>query len=169
MLSPLIMFVKKVQITCCEDAHKCIKKQACSGKSRFIVWFEASFWSTMHPFNVGSGAQVHTLIKYTQKQNVFICEFINVMKAIKTELHRLYVDPFFKYDDSAFNKFNVFCEHYNELLPSLGFHMSLMLICTCCHTWHLALLATTTNSITLEVLMVFMFMWIWMTSLQWLN
>jgi hypothetical protein len=75
---------------------------------------------------------VHTLIKYTQRQDVFICEFINVMKSIKAELHRLYVDPFCKYDDSAFNKFNVVCEHYSELLPvtwvSHGFDVDMYLL-----------------------------------------
>jgi hypothetical protein len=51
--------------------------------------------------------------------------------------------------------------------PSHGFHKSLTFICTCCYTRHSTLLATTMNSIVVEVLMVLMFMWIWM--MPWLN
>ncbi len=60
---------------------------------------------------------VHTLIKYAQRQDVFICEFIDDMKSTKAELHQLYVDPFCKYDDYAFNEVIVVCEHCSELLP----------------------------------------------------
>jgi hypothetical protein len=60
---------------------------------------------------------VHTLIKYAQRQDVFICEFIDDVKSIEVKLHRLYVDPFCKYDDYAFNEFTVVCEHCSELLP----------------------------------------------------
>jgi hypothetical protein len=42
--------------------------------------------------------------------------------------------------------------------PSPRFHMILMPIFTCCHTWHATLLTITMNSITMEVLMVLMFM-----------
>jgi hypothetical protein len=60
---------------------------------------------------------VHTLIKYAQRQKVFICGFIDAMKSAKDELHQLYVDPFCKYDNFAFNKFIDVCEHCNELMP----------------------------------------------------
>jgi hypothetical protein len=59
---------------------------------------------------------VHILIKYAQRRDVFICEFIDVVKPAKAKLHQLYVDPFCKYEDSAFNKFNAY-EHCSELLP----------------------------------------------------
>jgi hypothetical protein len=39
------------------------------------------------------------------------------VKSTKAKLHQLYVDPFCKYDDYAFNKFTVVCEHRNELFP----------------------------------------------------
>jgi hypothetical protein len=55
---------------------------------------------------------VHTLIKYGQRWDVFIREFINVVKSAKAKLHRLYIDPFFKYDDSIFNEFIIVCEHW---------------------------------------------------------
>jgi len=38
---------------------------------------------------------------------------------------------------------------------SPGFHTILVLIFTCCHTWHLTLLAITMGSIHIDVLMVF--------------
>jgi hypothetical protein len=54
---------------------------------------------------------VHTLIKSAQRWDVFIYEFIDVMKSVETKLHQLYVDPFCEYGDSAFNKFIVTYEH----------------------------------------------------------
>jgi hypothetical protein len=101
---------------------------------------------------------VHTLIIYVQRQDVFICEFIDAMKSVEAELHQLYVDPFcnmmilFSMDSLLLVNIVVSC-----CLPP-RFHMNLMLINTCCHTWHSTLLAITTNSIIVEVLMVVMFM-----------
>jgi len=60
---------------------------------------------------------VHTLIKYAQRWDVFICEFLDVMRSTKVKLYRLYVNPFYNHDDSTFNEFTVVCEHHNELLP----------------------------------------------------
>jgi hypothetical protein len=59
---------------------------------------------------------VHTLIKYAQRWDVFICEFLDVMRSTKVKLYRLYVNPLYKYDYSTFNEFIVVCEHHNELL-----------------------------------------------------
>jgi hypothetical protein len=59
---------------------------------------------------------VHTLIKYAQRWDVFICEFLDVVKSTKVELYWLYVIPFCKYNDSAFNEFLVVHEQCNELL-----------------------------------------------------
>jgi len=94
---------------------------------------------------------VHTLIKYARKQKVFIYEFIDDAKSTEAKLHRLYVDPFCKYDDYAFNESLLFVNIVVSCCHSLGFHMSLMLIYTCCHIWNSTLLATTMDSITLEV------------------
>jgi hypothetical protein len=60
---------------------------------------------------------VHTLIKYAQRWDVFICEFLDIMKLAEVELYQLYVDPLCKYDDLAFNDFLVVHEQCNELLP----------------------------------------------------
>jgi hypothetical protein len=60
---------------------------------------------------------VHTLIKYAQRWDVFICEFLDVVKLVEVELYQLYVDPLYKYDDSAFNEFSIVHEQCNELLP----------------------------------------------------
>ncbi len=83
---PLETCVRRVQITYCEDAHICTKEQACLEESRSIVWFGVNFPFAMHPFNVGKWC-VHTLIKYAQRWDVFICEFIDAMKLAKVELH----------------------------------------------------------------------------------
>ncbi len=39
------------------------------------------------------------------------------MKLTKAELYQLYVNPFYKYDDSIFNEFFVVHEQCTELLP----------------------------------------------------
>ncbi len=59
---------------------------------------------------------VHTLIKYAQRWNVFICEFLDTMKSIEGKLYHLYVIPFCKYDDSSFNEFSIVHEQCSELL-----------------------------------------------------
>jgi hypothetical protein len=64
----------------------------------------------MHSSYIGSG----TLIKYVQQWDVIICKFIDAIKSTKVELHKLYVDLFYKYDDSNFNEFIVICEHHSE-------------------------------------------------------
>jgi len=60
---------------------------------------------------------VHTLIKYVQRQDVFICKFLDIVKSTRVELYSLYVDPFCKYDDPTFNEFSIVHEQHNELLP----------------------------------------------------
>jgi len=49
---------------------------------------------------------VLTLIKYAQRWDVYICEFFDTMKSTKAELYHFYVNPLYKYDDSAFNEFS---------------------------------------------------------------
>jgi hypothetical protein len=53
------MGFKIIEITCCEYAHICTKKQTYSQKIGFAVWLEANSKSTMHSSNVGSGAHVN--------------------------------------------------------------------------------------------------------------
>ncbi len=111
---PFEMCVKRVQITYCEDAHRCTKKQACLGEFRFMCDLELVFGL---PCIFPMFKVVHTLIKYVQRRDVFIYGFIDAVKSVEGELHWLYVDPFYKYGDSTINKFIVICEHRNELLP----------------------------------------------------
>ncbi len=81
---PFEMSVKKLEFTCCEYAHICTKKQACSQKFGFVVWLEANFKS---PCILPMLEVVHMLMKYVKRHDVFICEFIDVMKSTKVELH----------------------------------------------------------------------------------
>jgi len=60
---------------------------------------------------------VHTLLKYVQRRDVFICEVIDAVKSNEVELHQLYVDPFCRNDNSTFNMFTIVCEHHSKLLP----------------------------------------------------
>ncbi len=78
------MCVMGVQVTHCQDAHGCAKKQACCKKHGSVVWFGVDFWSTMHLSNVGSGACV---IKYGQRWNVLIYDFLDVMRSIKAKIY----------------------------------------------------------------------------------
>jgi hypothetical protein len=47
---------------------------------------------------------VHTLIKYVQRRDVFICEFIDAMKSNEAELQQFHVDIFRKNDNSTFQR-----------------------------------------------------------------
>jgi len=38
------------------------------------------------------------LLKFAQAQDVFICDFIDAIKACERDLYRMYVDPFTSYD-----------------------------------------------------------------------
>ncbi len=60
---------------------------------------------------------MYTLIKYAQRRDVFICEFLDIVKSIEAKLYQLYVNPFFKYDDPTFNEFSTIHEQHSELLP----------------------------------------------------
>jgi hypothetical protein len=72
------MCVKIVQITYCEYAHRCTKKQ--------LVWENLNLLCDLElilglPCIFPMLEVVHMLIKYVQRRDVFICEFIDVMKS----------------------------------------------------------------------------------------
>jgi hypothetical protein len=50
---------------------------------------------------------VHTLIKSTQFHDVFVCDFINVVKSGQLQFYQLYNDPYNKFDDPDFDESNV--------------------------------------------------------------
>ncbi len=45
---------------------------------------------------------VHTLIKFPQSYDVFMCDFINVMKICQLEFYQLYNDSHSQFDDLIF-------------------------------------------------------------------
>ncbi len=100
---------------------------------------------------------VHKLIKYAQRRDVFICEFIDAMKSIEVELRKLQVDPFCKYDNFSFNEFITVYEHCSEQLPltqvSHDYDVDFYLL-----PHYVSIAIIIMGSITIEVLMVFMFM-----------
>jgi hypothetical protein len=50
---------------------------------------------------------VHALIKITQnKDNVFMCDFLEFVKLAQQKLYRFYYDPYAKYEDPTFDEFN---------------------------------------------------------------
>ncbi len=105
------MCVRKIQLICCEDAPK---SKFARENLDLLCDLELVFGL---PCILPMLEVVHTLIKYAQRQDVSICEFIDDVKSTKAKLHQLYVDPFCKSDDYAFNEFIVVCEHCSELLP----------------------------------------------------
>jgi hypothetical protein len=50
---------------------------------------------------------VHSLIKFAQHQDLFIIEFVNVVKLVEVELFKLYIDPYSCFKDSTFDAFNL--------------------------------------------------------------
>jgi len=51
---------------------------------------------------------MHTLIKLTQSHDVFICDFIDMVKVCLLDLYNLYFDPCTKFDDPTFDEFKAF-------------------------------------------------------------
>jgi len=47
---------------------------------------------------------VHTLIKFAQSCNIFVCDFIDVVKSTNLSFIWLYNDPYNKFDDPAFDE-----------------------------------------------------------------
>jgi hypothetical protein len=50
---------------------------------------------------------IQFLLKFVQAQDVFICDFIDAIKACEMDLYRMYVDPITSYDygDEIFQTF----------------------------------------------------------------
>ncbi len=64
---------------------------------------------------------VHMVIKITQGQNVFICDFVEYVKFVQHKLYRLYCDLYMKINDLAFDDFNVIKIANNENMPMSWF------------------------------------------------
>jgi hypothetical protein len=50
---------------------------------------------------------VHSLMKFAKRQDVFIIKFVDVVKLVKVELFKLYIDPYSCFKDSTFDAFNL--------------------------------------------------------------
>ncbi len=50
---------------------------------------------------------VHNLIKVAQIKDVFVCNFVEIVKVAQQELYSLYSDPYAKFEDPTFDNFNV--------------------------------------------------------------
>jgi uncharacterized CHY-type Zn-finger protein len=128
-----------------------------------VYWWTPNF-DTKKPrffFNFG-------LLNYL---GLYYFRILNLLKHFNFKIHgvlRSFI--FYKYDDSNFNEFIVICEHCSEQLPfnwvSHNSNVNIYLLP------YLAFNNTSHNyglRITMEVLMVFMFMWIQVTNLSWLK
>jgi hypothetical protein len=54
---------------------------------------------------------VHIFIKFAQNQDVFIVDFVDVVKLVKAELFHLYTDPYFCFEGPTFDAFNSLINH----------------------------------------------------------
>lgn len=50
---------------------------------------------------------VHNLIKVAQIKNVFVCNFVEIVKVAQQEFYSFYSDPYAKFEDPTSNIFNV--------------------------------------------------------------
>lgn len=64
---------------------------------------------------------VHIVIKITQGQNVFICDFVEIIKFVQHKFYTLYCDPYMRFNDLAFENFNAIETANNENLPMSWF------------------------------------------------
>jgi hypothetical protein len=62
---------------------------------------------------------IHTLIKYTQGKDVYICDFVEAIKMCKVKLYELYIDHEFKFKDEAFNAFHNLLPRKHDGFPLL--------------------------------------------------
>jgi hypothetical protein len=60
---------------------------------------------------------IHTLIKYTQGKDVYICDFVEAIKMCKVKLYELYIDHECKFKDEAFNAFHSLLVGKHDGLP----------------------------------------------------
>jgi hypothetical protein len=56
---------------------------------------------------------VHIWIKFAQHRDVFIVEFVDVVKFVEAELFRLYTDSYSCFEDPAFDAFNSLINNTN--------------------------------------------------------
>jgi len=49
---------------------------------------------------------VHALIKVAQGKDVFVCDFVEVVKMTQQGLYTLYYDMYAKFEESTFDEFN---------------------------------------------------------------
>jgi hypothetical protein len=59
---------------------------------------------------------VHKFIKIVQGQDVFVCDFVEVVKLAQLELYVLYCHSFTKFEDVAFDDFNAIGNLINEIM-----------------------------------------------------
>jgi hypothetical protein len=59
---------------------------------------------------------VHVLIKLAQSHDVFVCNFIIVVKVCQLELYNLYFDSYTKFDD-VFNELSVLEKLIGKNMP----------------------------------------------------
>ncbi len=62
---------------------------------------------------------VHTLVKYTQEKDVYICDFVEAIKMCKVKLYELYIDHECKFKDEVFSAFHSLLARKHDGLPLL--------------------------------------------------
>lgn len=60
---------------------------------------------------------IHTLIKLAQSDDVFVCDFIDMVKVCQLDLYNLYFDPCTKFDDLTFDELKALESFTSKNLP----------------------------------------------------
>jgi len=107
------------------------------------------------PCNLPILEVVHKLIKYIQKCDVFIIDFLDAVKSIKVQIYWLYVDPFCTYKDFFSLSLLLFVNIIMNSCPSFGLHVKMKQIFIARHFWCLILVIKSMGSIIMELLKVF--------------
>jgi len=67
---------------------------------------------------------VHALIKVTQNRDVFVCDFVEVVKVAQQEPYKFYCDLYTKFEDLAFEDLNAIGTLTDSKLPMEQFFLS---------------------------------------------
>jgi hypothetical protein len=59
---------------------------------------------------------VQSLSKFGQTHDVFICDFVHVVKVCEDDLYEMYCDPIIQYSSKDFNTFISIVDYCNEAL-----------------------------------------------------
>lgn len=58
--------------------------------------------------------KMHSLIKFSQLHDVFVCDFIAIVKICETDVHMMYYDNHYYFQSDVFGNFHVIINNAHE-------------------------------------------------------